>query len=146
MFTGGNDHKTRLASHGTEVREVGTTAMQLLNSVRILLVAVCALGLVGNQAGAGTLTVDGNLSDWGFHVADNNGSTFVPAAGIGLIGIQVHDHNDNGGLNAPLDVYSGGQKFDAEMLAAAVQGGKLFIAISTGQRPDNGFVLQLRAR
>ena len=113
--------------------------MQLLNSVRILLVAVCALGLVGNQAGAGTLTVDGNLSDWGFHVADNNGSTFVPAAGIGLIGIQVHDHNDNGGLNAPLDVYSGGQKFDAEMLAAAVQGGKLFIAISTGQRPDNGF-------
>jgi hypothetical protein len=105
---------------------------------RLCLVAFVVL-LSGRNAHAVPLAVDGNPADWGFHVADNNGSTFVPAAGLDLLGIQVHDHNDLGGLSAPLDVYSGGQKFDAECLAAAVQGGNLFIFISTGQRPDNGF-------
>jgi hypothetical protein len=122
-----------------ESEKLGAYAMQLLKFVGLCLVAACAIGLLGDRAGAVTLTVDGNLADWGFHVADNNHSTFVPAPGLDLLGIDVHDHNDNGGINAPLDVYSGGQKFDAECLAAAVQGGNLFIAISTGQRPDNGF-------
>lgn len=106
--------------------------------VAFLICCVSLLCVSGVRA-TPILAVDGNPADWGFTVADNNGSTFVPAAGLNLLGIQVHDHNDLGGVNAPLDVYSGGQKFDAECLAAAYQGGQLYIFISTGQRPDNGF-------
>jgi hypothetical protein len=100
---------------------------------------VCIVASAVLSAHAGMLAVDGNPADWGFTVADNNGSKFVPAAGLTLLGIDVHDHNDLSRLSAPLDVYNGGQKFDAECLAAAVQGGSVYIFISTGQRPDNGF-------
>ena len=124
----------------TDRKKSGETRMRQVKNWRIAcLICGVLLSSVSGTRATPILAVDGNPADWGFTVADNNGSSFVPAPGIDLLGIQVHDHNDNSGLSTPLDVYFGGQKFDAECLAAAYQGGQLYIFISTGQRPDNGF-------
>lgn len=104
----------------------------------ILASAFCLAAFTSHLSRAATLTVDGNLGDWGFVVADNNGSSFIPAGGLQLLGIAVEDQNDFAGDNAYLGPYNGGQNYDAELLAAAVQGPNLFISIVTGQRPDNG--------
>lgn len=100
-----------------------------------MLAALVALPLHG-----ATLTVDGDASDWGFVVADNNLSTFVPAAGLNLIGIVVDDQDDNTGPEGFLDPHWGGQNYDAEAMAVALQGGAMYIVIVSGQRPDNGFI------
>lgn len=107
---------------------------------KALAVALLALGVSCSlqPASAAVLTVDGDLSDWGFLVADNNASTFVPNPSLNLLGIMVEDQDDLSGDDFNLGPWTGGQNFDAEMLAAAIQGDRLFIAISTGQRPDNG--------
>jgi hypothetical protein len=103
----------------------------------MLVGAACSL-LCGALAAAAPLTIDGSAADWGFSVADNNGSTWVPAGGIGLVAMMLEDSDDlasDGGVVGP---NSGGQNYDAEVLAAAVQGSDLFIVIVSGQRPDNG--------
>lgn len=102
------------------------------------LLLACALSIASPDVLAATLVVDGNLTDWGFHVADNNGSTFVPDPTLNLLGIAVEDQDDLAGDDGFLGPYWGGQNYDAEALAAATQSGNLFIAIVSGQRPDNG--------
>lgn len=102
------------------------------------LLLACALAWAPTDLRAATLTVDGNLTDWGFHVADNNGSTFIPDPTLSLLGIAVEDQDDLAGDDGFLGPYWGGQNYDAEALAAATQGGNLFLAIVSGQRPDNG--------
>jgi len=87
---------------------------------------------------AAALVVDGNLSDWGVHVADNNQSTFNFTANIGLLGTHIDDQCDLAGDNGYLGPHYGGQNFDAEMMAVALKNGRFYIAIVTGQRPDNG--------
>lgn len=99
-----------------------------------------ALVLTANSAvRAATISVDGNLSDWGVTVADNNGSTYAPS---GLLGSHVEDTNDLDD-NYYLGPNWGGQNYDAEFMGVArgtgVQRNLLYVAISTGQRPDNGF-------
>jgi hypothetical protein len=96
------------------------------------------LGAAPARLEAAPLTVDGSLTDWGFQVADNNGSTFLPDPGLNLLGLAVEDQDDLAGDDGFLGPYWGGQNYDAEALAAAVQGANLFIAIVSGQRPDNG--------
>jgi hypothetical protein len=101
--------------------------------------AACgALLLSAGAAAAATLTVDGDASDWGFSVADNNASTWVPAGGIGLVGMMLEDSDDLAGDGGVVGPNLGGQNYDAEVLAAAVQGADLYIIIVSGQRPDNG--------
>jgi hypothetical protein len=101
--------------------------------------ALCtALLLSAGAAAAATLTVDGDASDWGFSVADNNASTWVPAGGIGLVAMMLEDTSDLAGDGGVVGPNLGGQNYDAEVLAAAVQGSDLFIVIASGQRPDNG--------
>ncbi len=85
---------------------------------------------------ASTLTVDGDASDWGFSVADNNGSTFTPS--LTLDGLFVEDSSDTAGDGGYVGPNHGGQNYDGEALAVAVQGSDLFIVIVSGQRPDNG--------
>lgn len=94
--------------------------------------------LAASSAWAGPLTVDGNLSDWGVVVADNNGSTFNTSGNIGLLGKMVEDQNDTSN-SGNLGPGGGGQNYDAEFMGVAQQGGNLFISIVSGQRPDNGF-------
>lgn len=107
------------------------------NSIYVLGV-ILALGAL---AQAGPIVVDGDLSDWGVTVADNNASNmnaYAGMAGIGLLGWDAEDQNDDAGHGAYLGPNSGGQDYDAEMMLAAVNGGRLYIGIATGQRPDNG--------
>ncbi len=91
-----------------------------------------------NVLPAMALTVDGNLSDWGVNVADQNQSTFNFAANIGLLGSHVEDQDDLAGDSGYLGPNIGGQNFDAEMMAVALTNGRFYISIVTGQRPDNG--------
>ncbi|MBX9791500.1 MAG: PEP-CTERM sorting domain-containing protein [Pirellulales bacterium] len=100
-----------------------------------------ALGFFLWAAGAqaGPISIDGSLSDWGFFVGDNNTSTFTPAKGLNVVGIAVQDTNDSWGTSKFLGPGRGGQDFDVELLAAVVQGGNLYVAMVSGQRPDNGF-------
>ena len=95
--------------------------------------------LLAASAQAGPITIDGNLSDWGFYVGDNNTSTFTPAKGLNIVGIAVEDTPDGWGSSKFLGPGRGGQDFDIEVLAAAVQDGKLYVTVVSGQRPDNGF-------
>lgn len=91
-------------------------------------------------AHAATLTVDGNLNDWGVTVADNNGSVFTTInPGIGFMGSFIDDRDDNAGDGGFLDPHYGGQNYDTEFMGAALQGNTLYIAIVSGLRPDNGF-------
>lgn len=86
----------------------------------------------------GSLVVDGNLSDWGVVVADNNLSTYNLSPGLTLLGSMVEDQDDHAGDGGFLGPEYGGQKYDAEMMAVAYQGGRIYMAIVTGQRPSNG--------
>ena len=95
--------------------------------------------LLAASAQAGPITIDGNLSDWGFFVGDNNTSTFNPTKGLNVVGISVEDTNDSWGSSKFLGPGRGGQDFDVEALAAIVQNGNLYVALVSGQRPDNGF-------
>jgi hypothetical protein len=98
-----------------------------------------AFALTAAPAGAATLTVDGDLSDWGISVGDNNTSNFSNLAGnIGLLASFTEDQSDTAGDSGYLGPNQGGQNYDAEFLGMAMQGSTLYIAIVTGQRPDNG--------
>ena len=94
--------------------------------------------LSGGTAQAATLTVDGSESDWGFSVGDNNASTFVPDGGLNLVGLFTEDSDDLAGDAGVVGPNLGGQNYDGEAMAVALQGSDLFILIASGQRPDNG--------
>jgi len=95
--------------------------------------------MVGSGAAFG-FTIDGSLlDDWDVSVADNNASTFDFVGAANLLGTHVEDQNDSAGNGGYLGPNYGGQNYDAEMMAVALQGDQLLIAIVTGQRPDNGF-------
>ncbi len=100
-------------------------------------VCILAAVLVPAAVHAG-LIADGHLGDWGVTVADNNLSTYVFDSGLDLLGSHIEDQNDTAGHGFVLGPNQGGQDYDAEMMAVALQGGRIFIAIVTGQRPDNG--------
>ncbi len=99
---------------------------------------ICLVVVLLNTIPAMALIVDGNLSDWGVNVADQNQSTFNFAVNIGLLGSHVEDQDDLAGDSGYLGPNIGGQNFDAEMMAVALTGGRFYISIVTGQRPDNG--------
>jgi hypothetical protein len=106
--------------------------------VKPLLVLVAGGLFSAGMAHAATLTVDGSASDWGFSVADNNASTFILGAGLSGAGIFVEDSDDFAGDGGSVGPNLGGQNYDAEAMAAIVQGSDLYIVIVSGQRPDNG--------
>jgi hypothetical protein len=103
---------------------------------RLSLAALALLSAGSLQAA--TLVVDGDASDWGFSVADNNASTFVPDGGLSLVALFVEDTDDLAGDGGNVGPNLGGQNYDGEALAAAVQGSDLFVTIVSGVRPDNG--------
>jgi hypothetical protein len=102
------------------------------------------------------VTVNGDLSDWGVTL---NGSNQLEFSG-GVVNNPVHpgnsgtidnflgntwklywgaeDQSDTAGDGGALGPNSGGQNYDVEFIGAFIEGTTLTIAISTGQRPDNG--------
>jgi hypothetical protein len=107
-------------------------------SKAVLVLGWLAAWCVASAATAAPLVVDGSLADWGFTVADNNLSTFVPSNDYTLQGLVTEDTSDTAGDSFFLGPNYGGQNYDVEAMAVATQGGFLHVAIVTGQRPDNG--------
>lgn len=96
--------------------------------------------LVGALPAFGSLMVDGDFSDWGIVVADNNNSTWNVSGGVTLIGTPMEeDQSDTAGDSGQLGPRQGGQNYDAEFMAVAYEAGRIYLIIVTGQRPDNGF-------
>ena len=92
------------------------------------------------------VTVDGNLSDWGVTLANNNGSNLAHTAGANDASpgctsqnafFRCEDTNDNSNAYQ-VTPYWGGQDYDVEFLGMAQRNNTLFFGIATGQRPDNG--------
>lgn len=73
-----------------------------------------------------SLTVDGDLSDWGIDPA-----TWLPADAS----IHRTIEDQTGGASVYLNPGWGGQAYDAEALYAAIVGNQLFIALATGHSP-----------
>ncbi len=83
--------------------------------------------------------VDGNVSDWGFTVGDNNTSVLGSYDGsLDIVAAVTEDQDDTAGDGGYLGPQYGGQNYDAELLAVARQNEQLFVVLVTGQRPDNG--------
>ena len=119
-------------------------AFQCVPRLIAVLLAVCA------AAPAGAVTVDGDLADWNVTIQDwttSCGSSAASSchsssfASVGLTqGLAVAFDEDTNDVNNSyfLGPNHGGQNYDVEFMAAAVQDGRLYLAISSGQRPDNG--------
>jgi hypothetical protein len=101
--------------------------------------SLAALALCG-PAFAGPV-VDGSVTDWGITVGDGNQSNFSNPAVAGVIKLYTtrEDDNDLAGDSGFLGPHAGGQNYDVEFMGVAVDSARLYIAIVTGQRPDNGF-------
>lgn len=103
-------------------------------------VFAAAVGLgISFSGAASAITIDGNLSDWGVTVADGNNSNFSsPSPTIGLVSTFTEDQNDFAGNSGYVGPNYGGQNYDAEFMGIALQGNTMYLAIVSGQRPDNG--------
>jgi hypothetical protein len=125
-----------------------------------LLAALALLAGVVAQAKAG-ITVDGNWSDWGLSTYSDSDGTHLDYSAYGTsyphlpdggvsspppvtiapdlwVCYDIEDTKDCAGDSAPLGPLYGGQNYDAEFLGVAMDDTCLYIAIFTGQRPDNG--------
>jgi hypothetical protein len=110
-------------------------------SISRLLVALTALVISGSLA-AGP-TIDGNLSDWGVSVLDNNNSnmnsyaadsTLWPDWVFEVIAEDTWDTSNNYSVGPG----SGGQNYDLELMAIGYDDVDAYIALVSGLRPDNG--------
>jgi len=97
---------------------------------------------LGGPAFAGPI-VNGDVSDWGITVKDGNLSNFLtPSVAGTVLGSTFffarEDQNDFAGDSGYVGPNYGGQNYDVEFMGVALKDGQLYIAIVTGQRPDNG--------
>ncbi len=95
-----------------------------------ILLPILLLGSI-NAANADTITVDGDLSDWGISPGSGN-SAWTPNAGIDYI---VEDQT--GPLTTYLTPGYGGQAYDAEAMYSRIENGTLYIGMATGHNPEN---------
>jgi hypothetical protein len=121
-----------------------------------LLVALAVFAGAVSHATAG-ITVDGDLSDWGITIDSSGHLVYNPAYGyIGdapvnsvvnktgtatIGGVKIHFNLEDSDDDT-VDFYRvgpqyGGQNYDAEALLVTVDTNTLYIAIASGQRPDN---------
>ena len=105
--------------------------------------SLTALALCG-PAFAGPL-IDGNVADWGIAIGDGNSSNFSSPAVAGTVPgksffFAREDQNDFAGDSGYVGPNYGGQNYDVEFMGVAIDIARLYIAIVTGQRPDNGFL------
>ena len=126
-----------------------------MNCIKLCAILV-ALGIaIVCSYSQASITVDGNLSDWGITLGSNGHFSYAAAYGytypgnptqgkqgtatIGgnTVAYDLEDSNDNSN-NYQVGPLYGGQNYDAEVLVATVVGSNLYIGIASGQRPDNG--------
>lgn len=99
----------------------------------ILCAVTLALGLIGTQAFALEITVDGNVGDWGISVGNGNTSNLNTSEAGVVYATEDFDDNDTTGW---LDPGYGGQKYDAEGLYVSYDSDKLYILVVTGLKPE----------
>jgi hypothetical protein len=107
----------------------------------ILAGSLTALALCGPTF-AGPI-VDGSVADWGITVGDGNGSNFSSPGAAGTLPGKTfffarEDQNDFAGDAGYVGPNYGGQNYDVEFMGVAIDASRLYIAIVSGQRPDNG--------
>jgi hypothetical protein len=96
------------------------------------------IGILATSSSA-AIQVNGDISDWGITVGDNNTSnfnSFDPT--LDILASATEDQSDTAGDGGYLGPQHGGQNYDAELLVVAQQDEELFVLLVTGQRPDNG--------
>ncbi|MCC7083887.1 MAG: hypothetical protein IT427_02640 [Pirellulales bacterium] len=109
-----------------------------------------------SHSAIGAVVVDGALGDWGITLNGTQNIVFgggvvnnaAQPGNFGAIGnflgsgttlyYHAEDSSDSAADSGLVGPYYGGQNYDAEFLGLIVQNGKLYIGMSTGQRPDNG--------
>jgi len=122
------------AARGSRSREASEKNMRQWISAGAFMLAI------GGPAFSAPITVDGHLGDWSVSVADNNASSFAGAAVPGALYFASvrEDTSDTAGDSFFLGPYYGGQNYDVEFMAVALSSTHMYLAIVTGQRPDNG--------
>ena len=115
-----------------------------MRSRQLPAVAAFALLAVSSSAAA-TITVDGDLSDWGVTVQDYcTGTCTSNSDKVGSVYnvlpdiLSMVEDTDDTRNNYDVGPNSGGQNYDAQFLGVTRQADILYIGISSGQRPDNG--------
>jgi len=82
-----------------------------------------------------TISIDGNLADWGLK-KNGNVNDWIPDPALNLIeGIHYKVEDQTGGANAFLNPGWGGQAYDAEALYVYLDSTHLFLALVTGLDP-----------
>ena len=111
--------------------------------LRTLCVMVAVMGMATFGL-AGPITVDGAATDWGIALT-NSAAGALNAYGVpgaitadGFLGVDVQDIDDFAGHSTYIGPNYGGQDYNAELLAVAMNGSTVTLLLITGQRPDNG--------
>ena len=101
-------------------------------------------------------SVDGNLSEWGVTLLNNNGSNIMPdtvapgsTSPLCIVPPSAvwacEDTDDNASTSGLVGPQSGGQNYDVEFLGMSrgtgANSNTLFVGIASGLRPDNGATL-----
>lgn len=105
----------------------------MTKSIKTLLLTA-ALGFTP-LAHAVTITIDGNLADWGLK-KNGNVNDWSPDPALKLVeGLNYKVEDQTGGVNAFLDPGWGGQAYDAEALYVYLDSTHLYLALVTGLDP-----------
>jgi hypothetical protein len=131
------------------------SSKQLMNHIKSGVVFAVFFGFAACSGLEAAITVDGTLGDWGItlnsqkHLVYNSAYGYsydsqsnIEKSGQATVGgckifYDIEDSNDNSNSYRVGPLY-GGQNYDAEALLVTVSGSNLYLAIATGQRPDNG--------
>lgn len=100
---------------------------------KVLIVTVLSSSLY-SSAQAASITVDGNLADWGLK-RNGNVSDWVPNSAL-VLPNQFTVEDQTGGLNTYLTPGYGGQAYDAEAMYTFTDNSNLYIALVTGLSPN----------
>ncbi|MCP5159050.1 MAG: hypothetical protein H6974_07330 [Gammaproteobacteria bacterium] len=118
-----------------------------MNQYKFLLMT-CALGLtLSTKSLAGTLSVDGNLADWGLFTSTTNPQTWIPQGSQNCTtasncflhnGLTIYYAVEDylGGDGGRVYPGYGGQAYDAEALYVTLDADNLYIALVTGHDPN----------
>src|SRR3569832_269306 len=105
----------------------------------VLLTATVAAMACSSVSVASPIQVDGDLSDWDDVDTDGNESNFYHLnPSIGQLGYHRAEQSVCAGDGGYLGLHYGGLIFDADLMGVALLDSMLYVAIVSGQRPDNG--------
>lgn len=114
----------------------------------VIALAVCAMCFDSSASATYVSVADGStpaasaLSEWGISFNSNGAVNYSALTSAGTAGFDFlymkEDTDDTWDHSHTIGPNQGGQDYDGEFLGVGLNGGRLVIAIVTGQRPDNG--------